>query len=266
MIHIYDHRAASVRVNEANLHNAALSSEITLEEKADPSFVPMPQYWVPASATTLPPGTNWVIAFRDIARTTDARTMICAAVPPVAFGNKAPLILFTPPVDTAGTYLLANLNSVVFDYVARSKVHSTSVNWYIVEQLPVVPPDIYRSVRFGEKSAGEIVREAVLELTYTAHDMASFARDMGYVDEHGTVKPPFIWDEDRRLHLRAKLDALYFHLYGITSRDDVRYIYSTFPIVERQEIANWRSYRSRDLCLAYMNALAAGHPDAAVEG
>ena len=28
-------------------------------------------------------------------------------------------------------------------------------------------------------------REAVLELTYTAHDMAPFARDMGYVDEGG---------------------------------------------------------------------------------
>lgn len=106
----------------------------------------------------------------------------------------------------------------------------------------------------------------MLELTYTAHDMAPFAREMGYVDEEGAVKPPFTWDEDRRLHLRAKLDALYFHLYGITGREDVRYIYSTFPIVEREEIANWSSYRSRDLCLAYMNAFAAGHPDAVVHG
>ena len=106
----------------------------------------------------------------------------------------------------------------------------------------------------------------MLELTYTAHDMASFARDMGHVDAEGKVLPPFVWDEDRRLHLRAKLDALYFHLYGITDRDDVRYIYSTFPIVERQEISDWGSYRSRDLCLAYMNALAAGQPDAEVAG
>jgi hypothetical protein len=36
------------------------------------------------------------------------------------------------------------------------------------------------------------------------------------------VKPPFVWDEDRRLKLRAKLDAVYFHLYGVTDRDDVR--------------------------------------------
>ena len=129
-----------------------------------------------------------------------------------------------------------------------------------------MPPDRYESVRFGPKTAGEIVREAVLELTYTAHDMAPFARDLGYIDESGAVKPPFVWDEERRLHLRAKLDAVFFHLYGVTDRDDVRYIYSTFPIVERQEMATYDCYRSRDLCLAWLNALAAGEPDARVEG
>ena len=138
------------------------------------------------------------------------------------------------------------------------------MSWYIVEQLPVVPPDRYEAVRFGKKTAAEIVREAVLELTYTAHDMAPFARDMGYVDKAGKVKPPFVWDEDRRLKLRAKLDAVYFHLYGVTDRDDVRYIYSTFPIVEREEMAAYGRYRSCELCLAYMSALAAGDPDAEI--
>jgi hypothetical protein len=49
-------------------------------------------------------------------------------------------------------------------------------------------------------------------------------------------------------------------------RDDIRYIYSTFPIVERQEAERWGSYRSRDLALAYVNALLAGQPDAVVAG
>ena len=62
--------------------------------------------------------------------------------------------------------------------------------------------------------------------------------------------------------LRAKLDAVFFHLYGVTDRDDVRYVYSTFPIVEREETTTHGRYRSRDPCLAYMNALAAGDPDA----
>ncbi|MFZ5929978.1 MAG: Eco57I restriction-modification methylase domain-containing protein [Pseudomonadota bacterium] len=274
MFHQFDHRAASVVVNEANLHNAALSGEVTAEMKADPAFLPTPQFWVKRDNLTTLHGVQSVIAFRDIARATDARTFIAAIAPAYGFGNKAPLILgrdgMFPARDQA--LLIANLNSIVFDFVVRSKVQSTSLNWFIVEQLPIVPPAGYARA-FGPKTAAEIVREAVLELSYTAHDLAPFARDMGHVDKNGEVLPPFIWNEARRLTLRARLDALYFILYGVfdpanpaTSRDDIRYIYSTFPIVCAQETAKWGSYRSRDLCLAWINALMAGQPDAEIEG
>ena len=267
MIHQFDHRAASVEVNVENLHNAALSGSITDEQKADPDFLPTPQYWVNESEVSSRSGLQWQIAFRDIARATDVRTMIAAAIPIAGVGNTAPII---DPVDPdvfrhEGPLFLANLGAIGFDYVVRQKTQSTHLNWYIVEQLPVIPPDQYEAIRFGSKSAAEIVREAVLELTYTAHDMAPFARDMGYVDGSGQAKPPFIWDEERRLHLRAKLDAAFFHLYGITNRDDVRYIYSTFPIVERQEVETYGKYRSCQLCLGYISALAAGQPDAEVK-
>ena len=83
--------------------------------------------------------------------------------------------------------------------------------------------------------------------------------------------PPYAWDEERRLMLRAKLDALYFILYGVfdptdaaASRDDIRYIYSTFPIVAEKETEKWGSYRSQELCLAWINALIAGQPDAEI--
>ena len=62
------------------------------------------------------------------------------------------------------------------------------------------------------------------------------------------------------------MDAtLYFHLYGATDRDEIRYIYSTFPIVEREQEAAYGTYRSRDLCLAWTNALGAGNPDVAID-
>ena len=266
MIHQFDHRAASVEVNEQNLHNAALSSDISTEQKADPTFVPTPQYWVPASEVSFPGGFDWTIAFRDIARATDARTMIAAAVPLVGLGNKAPTISLEG-MDSDQSYaalLLANLGATVFDFVVRQKAQSTNLNWYIIEQFPVVPCALYEATHFGAKTADQIVRESVLELTYTAHDMAPFARDLGHIDETGQVKPPFIWNEDRRLHLRSKLDAVFFRLYGVTNREDVHYIYSTFPIVERQEKKAHGRYYSRDLCLAWMNALAAGRPDAEI--
>ena len=101
------------------------------------------------------------------------------------------------------------------------------------------------------------MRDHVLRLTYTAHDMAPFARDLGHVG------PPFIWDTEERRHLRARLDALYFHLYGL-SRDDAEYVLDTFPIVRRQDENEFGRYHTRDLVLTYMNALAAGDTETVV--
>ena len=123
--------------------------------------------------------------------------------------------------------------------------------WFSLEQLPVITPDDYDR-KFGTYDRkARLVQEHVLRLTYTANDMAPFARDLGYDG------PPFIWDGEERRHLRARLDALYFHLYGL-SREDAGYVLDTFPIVQRQDEAAFGSYRTRDLILAYMNALAAG--------
>ena len=152
--------------------------------------------------------------------------------------------------------LLANLNSFCLDFVARQKAQGTHLNWYIVEQLPVIAPADYDR-QFGDTTARELVRDHVLRLTYTAHDMAPFARDMGYDG------PPFIWDEEERRHLRARLDALYFILYGL-SREDAAYVLETFPIVRREDEAAFGSFRTRDLVLAYMNALAAGDTETVV--
>ena len=210
-------------------------------------------------------GPSWWIGLKDVTAPTNVRSVIAAAIPSSGAGNTFPVLLPDANCDASAAHaplILANLNSIPLDYVARRKIQGQHLNWYILEQLPVIPPEHYEHVHFGPKTAAEIVREAVLELTYTAHDMASFARDLGYVDEAGVVKPPFRWDEERRLRLRARLDAVFFHLYGVTDRDDIRYVYSTFPIVERQETTEYGRYRSRDLCLAYLNALSAGRPDA----
>ena len=186
-------------------------------------------------------------------------------MPNSGVGNTLPIVSADWRAEAGGALLLANLNAIVFDYVARQKIQGQHLNWFIVEQLPVVPPERYGTVNFGQKTAEEIVREAVLELTYTAHDMAPFAREMGHVDGQGAVLPPFRWDALRRLDLRAKLDALFFRLYGVTDRDDIRYVYSTFPIVEREETAAYGTYRSRDLCLAWTSALAAGQSHAELD-
>ena len=91
----------------------------------------------------------------------------------------------------------------------------------------------------------------MLRLSYTAHDLAPFARDLGYADA------PFVWDETDRRHRLARLDALFFQLYGI-SREDAAYILDQFPIVKEQDQKAHGRYLTKDLILAYMNAVAAG--------
>ncbi len=56
---------------------------------------------------------------------------------------------------------------------------------------------------------------------------------------------------------RARLDALFFQLYGI-SRDDAAYILDTFPIVREDDEKSFGRYLTKELILAYMNAIAAG--------
>jgi hypothetical protein len=95
---------------------------------------------------------------------------------------------------------------------------------------------------------------------------------MGHVDAAGEVLSPFVWDGDRRLQLCAKLDALYFSLYGAfnpaepaQSRDDIRYIYSTFDRRARRDremgqLSHPRRVPRLDQCTG------AGQPDGFVAG
>ena len=254
MTQAFDHRAASVVVNRQNLHRPAQPRPATVEEHGNPNWLPTPQFWVSEQDIQWPDELSWAVAFKDVTSPTNMRTVIASIIPRVGAGHTLPLLM--PDADDVRSYKenawlwLACLNSFAFDFVTRQKVQGQHLTWYTVEQLPVPATAAYEC-RFGNRTAADLVRDHVLRLTYTAHDMAPFARDLGH---HG---PPFPWDQEARRHLRARLDALYFHLYGL-SRDDAAYILDTFPIIQRQDQAAFNRYRTKDLILAYMNALAAG--------
>ena len=253
MIHHFDHRANAVGFNPDNQDNPYFSIEVSDEEKQDAAFFPNVQYWVSVEEIVplLPRSQRWVIAFRDIARSTDERTMIATIAPWAAFGNQTPLLLPDPELEADDAALLtANLSSLAFDFVAKRKVQGTHLNWYIVEQLPVIAPADYDR-EFGGKTARELVREHVLQLSYTAHDLAPFALELGYEGE------PFTWDPEERRQLRARLDALYFHLYGL-DEDAAAYILDQFPVLEKNERRAHGRFLSKELVLGHYRALAAG--------
>ena len=260
MVGNFDHRASSVSINAENVHNPYLSERTNSQMHADPSFLPNVVHWVPSERVSraFPQSLGWTLVYRRITRPTDARTTIATIVPWNGVSYTLPMLLPTeddfPAI--AAACLLSTLTSFCFDYVSRQKLQGASMSLTSLEQLPVIAPADYdRS--FGATPARDLIHDHVLRLTYTAHDMAPFARDLGYDGE------PFLWDEEERRHLRARLDALYFHLYGL-SRDDAEYVLDTFPIVRREDEAACGTYRTRDMTLAYMNALAAGDTETRV--
>ena len=258
MVQAFDHRAASVVVNPENLNRPAQPRDATFQQHADRDWMPKPQFWVSVGSFDWPYGPEWTLVVKHVSAVTNVRTVIVTLAPKAGFGNSVPVFFLTRNVHHEtklrvhdSSYLLAaNFNAFAFDYVARQKLQGQNLNLFILEQLPVIAPGGYDR-EFGDTTAREIVRDHVLRLTYTAYDMRPFARDLGYDGE------PFRWDDEERRHLRARLDALYFHLYGL-GREDAGYVMDTFPIVRRQDESAFGSYRTRDMVLAYMNALSAG--------
>ena len=70
----------------------------------------------------------------------------------------------------------------------------------------------------------------------------------------GKEPAPFVWDEERRAVLRAELDGLYAHLYGL-ERDELAYILDTFPIVRRKDGGRYGEYRTTRLVLENFDTL-----------
>ena len=260
MVQAFDHRAASVVVNPANLNRQAQPLESTLRERMDPDFLPKPGFWVSATnvSATFPQSMGWTLVYRRITAPTNARTTLVTILPWCGVSYTIPMLRSGSSEFSAleAACLQSALSSFCLDYVSRQKLQGTSMSLTSLEQLPVIAPAGYDR-KFGNTTARDLVRDHVLRLTYTAHDMAPFARDLGYDG------PPFVWDEEERRHLRARLDALYFHLYGL-DRKDAAYVLDTFPIIRREDEKAFDHYRTRDLILAYMNALEAGDTETVV--
>ena len=101
----------------------------------------------------------------------------------------------------------------------------------------IAPGDYDR--QFGKTTARELVRDHVLRLTYTSHDMAPFARDLGYVEDSG--EPARRSPGTRR---SAGTSGPGWTPSTSTStawtREDAGYVLDTFPIVRRQDEAQLR--------------------------
>jgi hypothetical protein len=254
MIWQYDHRSGSFALTLERPSSVQLPPT-SKTNYLDPNYAPLSWYWIDrdivqerlAASISLSSEQaevyNWFIVYRFSTSPENERTMISCVIPRVASNHILPCII-VPQSAQQQCAFLTNTNSFVFDYVLRNKMGRQGLDYFFLKQIPIIPPQTYPTFLL------EFIVGRALELTYTAWDLQAFAQDVGYQGA------PFIWDDDRRFVLRAELDALYFHLYGI-SRDDVDYIMETFPIVKRKDEAKFGSYITKAAILDVYDQLAA---------
>jgi hypothetical protein len=246
LAHYFDHRWAS--------YDGSSPRAMTEAEKTNAAYLAMPRYWI--NATEVEDRLrgrwdhHWLLGWRDITRNNDERTVIASLLPYAGVGHTEPLIL--PNADPAATAALyANLTTFAFDYVARQKIGGTHVTFGLLEQLPLIPPEVCnKPARWSpEQSVVQWLLPRVVELTYTAWDLQPFAQDCGFDG------PPFRWDAERRFLLRCELDAPFFYLYGV-DRSSAEYMLDTFSLVKEKDIERHGEYRTKRVVLDIFNALA----------
>jgi hypothetical protein len=229
MVQMYDHRAASVVVKDANWMRQGQTDAASDVQHQNPEFSPEPRWWVLESkvlGSLKKDFKNGFIGFKDITSPTNERTMIASAIPWSAVTNHFPLVL-TEVSQKLNMCLLANFNSFIFDFIARQKIGGITLNFFIVEQLPVFHPDFYSDkCPWSKKQTLEKwISDRVLKLTCASEDMIPLAKAAGL------VPPVHPWKLSERFDLMAQLDAAFFLLYGV-DRDDVGYILSTFSAAD----------------------------------
>jgi hypothetical protein len=247
MANQFDHRFSSVIISKKAVVRQGQADYFDLDAHQDPRKYAIPRYWISyknvKERLVEHENSNILLGFTDVTSPTNERSMLASLIPLSGVGHTLPLI-FTNQNFQYLAFLMMNLNSFCLDYVGRQKLGGIHYTYFIVKQLPILAPNIYKENTFPfDSQLCKWLTDRALELVYSAYDIKKFAVECGY---NG---PPFKWDETRRFLIRCELDAAYFHLYGI-ARDDVSYIMETFPIVKRKDIAKYGNYHTKETILS----------------
>jgi hypothetical protein len=153
------------------------------------------------------------IAFRNVTRATDSRTMIVVLVPPrVILSHGIPFLLQRAGDASDTAYLLGVLSLIPLDWYARRVVEINLV-FEILNAFPIprVEPDNPLRRRVVENAG----RLAAVDQRY-----AGWAAEVG-------VPVGSVTDQATKDDLIAELDALVAHLYRL-DKSDVEHIFVTF--------------------------------------
>lgn len=204
---------------------------------------------------------NFYIAFRDVTNATNERTCVASLMPStVGAGDKAPLV-FTSRGLIPSCEFLAMLSSLTFDFIVKQKVGGSSMGFFMMKQLPFLTPE-----QIQESGYGRDIVERVARLCWFNHDLDGWMEELRKEcpKDYDLPDEPVIWDEEKRAIWQAELDAIFAHLYGL-STEDLRYILDpedicgkgcineTFRVLKEREIRELGEYRTKRLVLEAWN-------------
>lgn len=166
------------------------------------------------------------LAFRDVGRPTDTRTMIACIIPSETFTtDKAPVMI--PRKDRILaldndyymmiSYMLGIFNSTTFDFIVRCRVTAT-LSFFLLEQTPI--PSKFEGI-LGKRIANIAARLSCPDKRF--EDLAKAC----------TIRIGSITISER-IRMIAELDALAAHNYGL-DRDEYEYIINTFDSFEEDK-------------------------------
>lgn len=202
----------------AALEKHLQTKRLTQVRNSKSAFFGMPPGWAKDRSTL--PMHHARIAFRDVARATDSRTMICALIPPnVALVHKSPYLFQTSGARDDEAFLLGVLSSIPFDWYCRRYVEIT-MSFQLLNGFPVPWPD-----------SRDPWRHRVVEISGRLAAVDERYRE--WADAVG-VPVASVTNEAEKHDLIAELDAIVSLLYGL-SASQLEHVFETFHVGWRYE-------------------------------
>ena len=152
------------------------------------------------------------VAFRDVTRATDSRTVRVALVPPEVFiTHKGPYFLWPHGDETDQAFLLGTLSSIPLDWYARRFVE-VNLSFFILNPFPIPRPD-------RDSVLWQRVVQLAGRLACPDERFSTWADAVGVA--YGSLAA------DEKDDMIYELDAVVAHLYGL-SESQLVHIYETF--------------------------------------
>ncbi len=251
MIDHFDHRAKTYVSGHGN---SAVWQERPF---GDPEKSIRPQWYIKEEDIPSKLGDrtdHYRIGYMNVASARDRRSLTAALLPPgVICGDPVPTLVFPDETTWAYMPLLAVMNALPTDWLARSKLTGAHLTLSVIDSLPLP-----RLTLDDPRTA--VLAPLALRLSCTGPEMTPYWSAMseyGWCEPvpAGMVPDDSFTDDVSRGAARAQLDALVAKLVYELEREELGFILDSFPVLRRFEERAYGEFRTKRLVLEWYDKL-----------